>query len=218
MDDVFFPFPNREACEIIFKEDPCYGKIPEQKRQAAFDDVWKLGVTIADQVWASAAHPADMRTILSENGLVLKETDVDFVVGNTRYFCDYQSEKNIVTIYKKSVELWAASNSMSYENGVQLILAHELFHYYEWHKIGLASKRCLVPMLKIGKIEFGKTGIAALSEVAADAFANKWYTLSIADGQMPVGEHRKGSEAELTPPKEEPERTLKKLLKRMISI
>ena len=218
MDDVFFPFPNREACRIVFKEDPCYEKIPRDNRQAVFDDAWNLGVATADKVWNSTSHPADMRTILHENGLVLKEANFDHVVGNTRYFCEYQSEKNVVTIYRKSIEIWAKSNSMSYEDSVQLILAHELFHYFEWHKIGLASKRCLVPMLKMGKIELGKTGIAALSEIAANAFANEWYRLSTENGQMSIGLLQKTNEFESMPKNAEPERTFKNLLKRMLSI
>ena len=56
-----------------------------------------------------------------------------------------------------------------------LILCHEYFHHLEWHEIGMTSRRHLVPMIKIGGISMGKTGVPSLSEIAANAFAQECF-------------------------------------------
>ena len=163
MDAAFFPFPNQEASRHILTQDPCYHKIPADQRDAVFQDAWDYGIQAAESFGSFHGTDSSMRELLIAQGFSVHEPDVDYVVGNTRYFCDYQSEKNIVNIYKKSIELWADSNGFSYDDSVELILSHEYFHYLEWHKIGLASKRCLVPMLQIGPWKLGKTGLPNLT-------------------------------------------------------
>ena len=39
----------------------------------------------------------------------------------------------------------------------------------------MASRKFQVPILKIGKWKIGKTGIPSLSEIGANAFANKCF-------------------------------------------
>lgn len=177
MKDVFFPFPDRDASRHILERDPCYGKILSDDVDLVFQDAWQVGEVQADSFWNTFEMQisVSMRSFLEQEGLKIQVLDEDYISGNMRYFCEYISQKNIVKIYKKSVQLWAESNQINYEDGLNLILAHEYFHYLEWHKIGLTSKRYLVPMLKIGRVRIGKTGIAALSEIAANAFANRFY-------------------------------------------
>ena len=56
-----------------------------------------------------------------------------------------------------------------------LILSHEFYHYLEATELGYTSRRYLVPMIILGKLRLGKTGVPALSEIAANAFANYCY-------------------------------------------
>ena len=217
MDTAFFPFPDRDACRNILSDDPCYPKIPESQREAIFEDAWAFGMQAADEMWDSCPHDAGMRTLLKSNGLKLERRNIDYVVGNTRYFCDYVSGEGIITIYRKSVALWAESNGLSYEDSEELILAHEMFHYLESHRFGLASRRFLVPMLQIGKLRIGKTGIPALSEIAANAFANRWYTLSADAGKVTEAQPPDTQDALPAAQVEKTERTVKQLFKRMIS-
>ena len=69
------------------------------------------------------------------------------------------------------MKLWCENNGFSYDEGLNIILCHEYFHYLEQNKIGMVSRRYQVPILKIGAWELGKTGIPALSEIGANAFA-----------------------------------------------
>ena len=113
-----------------------------------------------------------MLRVLEQKHFRIQTEDVDYVMGNIRYFCEYISERNIIRVYRKSVQLWADKNVLPYDTALELILAHEYFHYLEWHEIGRTSKQCLVPMLRLGPLSLGKTGISALSEIGANAFAN----------------------------------------------
>ena len=54
---------------------------------------------------------------------------------------------------------------------------HEFFHVLETTRLGLTSKEYLVPLFTLGPFRLGKTGIHALSEIAAHAFTNTYYGL-----------------------------------------
>ena len=173
-----FPFPDKESSREILKNDPCYGKIPEDQVEMVFEDAWQTGIQQAREFIHEHCLTLDfdMTQILQKLGFIILVENADYVMGNIRYFCEYFPEKNKITVYSKSIDLWAESNGLLPEQSKNIILAHEFFHYLEAKHLGWISKRCLVPMLKIGKFSFGKTGIAALSEVAANAFANEYYT------------------------------------------
>lgn len=161
----------------ILKNDPCYGKIPADRVEAVFEDAWATGAEEAQKFISQYCLEADydMMEILRTLGFEIIRQDIDYVMGNIRYFCEYFPEKSQIYVYSKGIGLWAASNGLEPEQARNIILAHEFFHYLEAKELGWISKRCLVPMLKIGRFTMGKTGIAALSEVAANAFANEYY-------------------------------------------
>ena len=178
MDQKKFPFPDKESSMDILKQDPCFGKIPPDQVPHVFEDAWATGTLEAERFIASYCPDADfdMMQILKKLGFDIQIQDIDYVMGNIRYFCEYFSEKNQIIIYSKGIDLWASSNELEHEQARNIILAHEFFHHLEAKQLGWMSKRCLVPMLKIGSFTLGKTGIAALSEVAANAFANAYYS------------------------------------------
>lgn len=177
MDQNMFPFPGKENSLEILKRDACYGKIPSEQVGDVFEDAWQTGVEEARKFISRFCRNAafDMPRILEGLGFRIIRQDTDYVMGNIRYFCEYFPEKKQIRIYSRSIGLWAGANGLNQERAESIILAHEFFHYLESRELGWMSKRCLVPMLKIGRAEIGKTGIAALSEVAANAFANAYY-------------------------------------------
>lgn len=168
-----FPFPDRAASRAELEGDPVYFKIDAERVDTVFEDAWNLGAGEARKFLArhTADGKLDMVAVLREKGVRLLREDIDNIVGNRRYFCEYFSNKNILKVYVKSVALWCGANGFEFEEGLNVILSHEYFHYLEWHHIGQTSKRCLVPMLKLGSFSLGKTGVPALSEIAANAFA-----------------------------------------------
>lgn len=185
MKDDRFPFPDRDASFKILRNDPCFGKIRPEDVDKAFDEAWNCGVEEASRFVKKYGKKGSlsMFDVYPYLGFQVESFDKDYVMGGTRYFCEYTSKGNHISIYSKSVELWARSNGFTYEDGLNLILAHEFYHYLEAHEIGYTSKHYLVPMVKIGPVRIGKTGVPALSEVAANAFANGCYSYLFPNGR-----------------------------------
>lgn len=176
MENIIFPFPDRESCIKIYKDDPCYSKIPVDERDTVFNKAWDTGIAEARAFLEKhEMRPLSMEEVLRENGYRIETQDTDYVIGKSRFFCELYPSKHLVVIYKQSVQLWADSQGMEYDKAKNIILAHEFFHHFEANKIGWVSKQCQVPMLVLGELRIGKTGIASLSEVAANAFANEFY-------------------------------------------
>ncbi|MFQ7002215.1 MAG: hypothetical protein ACLRRT_00040 [Ruthenibacterium lactatiformans] len=102
----------------------------------------------------------------------------DYISGNQRYFSDYISGQSRIHLYLGAIRLWAQENGMTLETAQNVILSHEYFHFLEWTKLGLTSREYQVPMLELGPLKLGKTGVRALSEIGAHAFARTYYELT----------------------------------------
>ena len=173
---IHYPFPSKENSMQDLVNDYAYSKIEPGKVEEIFEDAWSVGLRTAESFLQEHDDaPLRMQAFLKEQGFTIQVKDMDYVLGDRRYFCEYFSEKKLIKIYRKSMELWCGENGYDYEDGCNLILCHEYFHHLEWHEIGMTSRRHQVPMIKIGRFHLGKTGIPALSEIAANAFAQECF-------------------------------------------
>lgn len=172
----FFPFPGKELALVELSHDLCYDRIPVEDRELIADAAWDKGKEAAGRIF-SREGKTPFRQILGKKGIACKEVDKDMVVGNRRYFCDYVSGRKEVLLYLRSISLWAEENSLPINEAVELILSHEFYHVLECTEMGLTSKDYTVPVLRIGKLALGKTGIRALSEIGAHAFARTYHSL-----------------------------------------
>ena len=177
MEEFRFPFPGRELADKELTYDPCYGKIAEADRNIIVEKAWQKGNRAAEMVFFREKGSFDFHLIARNSGLKLIEVPKDYIVGKQRYFSDYISGQNLINLYSHSIQKWADQNELEYADAVNLILSHEYYHYLEMNEIGLASRDYLVPMVTIGPLKLGRTGIRALSEVGAHAFARKYYEL-----------------------------------------
>lgn len=177
MPDYSLPFPTRELAQKELTYDFCYGKIPEKDRARIVDNAWQKGANAALDTWKKHKGERDFFIISSRSGLVCTRVNADYVINNRRYFSDYVSGQNKITLYTQSIALWAKQNALSQPQAENLILSHEYYHFLEWTALGLTSQDYLVPMLQIGSFKIGKTGIRALSEIGAHAFARTYYEL-----------------------------------------
>lgn len=171
------PFPNKNLAYKELSYDPCYSKIPEQDRNPIVEAAWQKGEKAAGKVFAVFNGSSDFLKIARQSSLIIEEKNIDYVVGNQRYFSDYISGKNLLTLYLGSIALWADNHSLDLGTAVNIIVSHEYFHFLEWTSLGLTSRDYTVPVLRIGKIKLGKTGIRALSEIGAHAFAHTYHKL-----------------------------------------
>ena len=177
MEGFRFPFPGRDLADKELTYDPCYHKIPEADRAVIVEKAWDKGTRAAEMVFQRENGSMDFHAIARNSGLKLVEIPKDYIVGRQRYFSDYISGQRLINLYSGSIAKWAEQNDLEYADAVNLILSHEYYHYLEMNEIGLASRDYLVPMVTIGPLKLGKTGIRALSEVGAHAFARKYYEL-----------------------------------------
>lgn len=175
-----FPFPDKENSMEELRQDYVFSKIEPDRVEEIFEDAWAIGEEEACRFlerydFVSQDEKLDMRKVFRESGIVLQEEDIDYVLGKRRYFAEYLSGKNLMKIYTQSVALWCEANGFGYEEGLNVILCHEYFHYLEWNVIGMVSRRYQVPILKIGSLKIGRTGVPSLSGIGANAFANICY-------------------------------------------
>lgn len=177
MEEFRFPFPGRELADRELTYDPCYNKIPAEDRAAIVEKAWQKGCRAAETLFARENGSNDFIDIARNSGLRVLEVNKDYIVGKQRYFSDYISGQKLINLYTQSIQKWADQNDLEYDQAVNLILSHEYYHFLEVNEIGLASRDYLVPMLVIGPLKLGKTGIRALSEVGAHAFVRRYHEL-----------------------------------------
>ncbi len=170
-----FPFPNKNLALQELSYDALYDRIPLNDRQRIVDEAWKKGETAAEVIFYEYDGLEDFVQIVKNEGLMCNEIQKDYVVGNTRYFCDFISGQKVINLYLGSISLWAQENDMELESAKQIILSHEYYHFLETTRFGLTSRIYQLPMLTIGKLKIGKVGIRTLSEIGAHAFAHTYY-------------------------------------------
>ena len=152
-------------------------RIPEEDKERVIDLAWSKGERAAHMVFEESHSQSDFFQICKDEGLTIIKKDIDCVYGNQRYFSDYVSGTKEITLYEQSCALWAKQNQLEVHEAQNLILMHEFFHVLETTRLGLTSKEYTVPLITIGPCKLGKTGIHALSEIAAHAFTNTYYEL-----------------------------------------
>lgn len=172
-----FPFPTRELALKELSWDRYVMRIPEEDKERIVDLAWSKGERAAHMVFEESNGQSDFFQICKDVGMTIIKKDIDCVYGNQRYFSDYVSGTKEITLYMQSCALWAKQNQLDLHEAQNLILMHEFFHVLETTRLGLTSKEYTVPLFTIGPFKLGKTGIHALSEIAAHAFTNTYYGL-----------------------------------------
>ena len=172
-----FPFPTRELALKELSWDRYVMRIPEEDKERIVDLAWSKGERAAHMVFEESNGQSDFFQICKDAGMTIIKKDIDCVYGNQRYFSDCVSGTKEITLYEQSCALWAKQNQLDLYEAQNLILMHEFFHVLETTRLGLTSKEYPVPLFTIGPFKLGKTGIHALSEIAAHAFTNTYYGL-----------------------------------------
>lgn len=172
-----FPFPTRELALKELSWDRYVMRIPEEDKKRIVDLAWSKGERAGHMVFEESNGQSDFFQICKDAGMTIIKKDIDCVHGNQRYFSDYVSGTKEITLYEQSCALWAKQNHLDLHEAQNLILMHEFFHVLETTRLGLTSKEYTVPLFTIGPFKLGKTGIHALSEIAAHAFTNTYYGL-----------------------------------------
>lgn len=175
-----FPFPGKDVAYDEIKRDVMYNKMVRSGADvdAVVEKAWNTGAEAAKNFFEEVGGELDFQVIARDKGLSIQKKPTDNVIAGRRYFSEYLTNRREMILYTVSIEKWAASNEMSVEEATNLILAHEFFHHLENTRLGFTSRQLTVPMLTVFGIEIGSTGIRALSEIGAHAFARTYYELA----------------------------------------
>ena len=168
---IEFPFPTKEYSFKLLEEDLQFKKIPPEDVDGVFEKAWQCGIDAANSLIAEYGGKLNFFSIAKEYGLSLVEKDEDNVSAKIRFYSEFYPKQKKIMMYNGSIKLWCEANNLTFYNGKMLILAHEFYHFLEFLKLGWTSRIYPVYMLKIGKFAIGSTGIPALSEIGANAFA-----------------------------------------------
>lgn len=181
--------PDKVWDVYALRHEPLLGKLTSPLRAQLLELAHNTGVQLAEET--AREHPG-MRP-----GEILKALGVNVVLkpdsdeGARMMFACYE-EPNTVTVWMRTVE--QAKETLSRENalplleGVQLqdiLLAHELYHYYEYTRKDLPTSQKLLTLWKIGSFSY-KSKVVTLDEVGAMVFAKELLHLSYSPYLMDV--------------------------------
>lgn len=163
------------------RHEPLLGKLTPPLRAQLLELAHNTGVRLAGK--AAREHPG-MRP-----GEILKALGVKVVLrpesdeGARTIFACYE-EPDTVTVWTRTVE--RAKEALREADGMRLLegaelqdilLAHELYHYYEYTRKDLPTSQKLLTLWKIGSFAY-KSKVVSLGEVGAMAFAKELLHLS----------------------------------------
>lgn len=162
------------------KLDPLKDKIPKDEVTYLIDESITCGKELAKELRQTYGEITTRELIERlDLNLTIKDTNttLEYV-----YFGTFQPP-NQITLYEKNIEPGAnllqsfALKEFEQIETADVVLAHELFHYFEENNPKLFINRYQIELWKVlGYTR--RSGLIATSEIAAMAFAKEWLNLS----------------------------------------
>ncbi|UQF23146.1 hypothetical protein M2909_08460 [Vagococcus lutrae] len=162
------------------KLDPLKDKIPKDEVTYLIDESITCGKELAKELRQTYGEITTRELIERlDLNLTIKDTNttLEYV-----YFGTFQPP-NQITLYEKNIEPGAnllqsfALKEFEQIEIADVVLAHELFHYFEENNPKLFINRYQIELWKVlGYTR--RSGLIATSEIAAMAFAKEWLNLS----------------------------------------
>ncbi|MCO7150230.1 hypothetical protein P7H42_00980 [Vagococcus lutrae] len=162
------------------KLDPLKDKIPKDEVTYLIDESITCGKELAKELRQMYGEITTRELIERlDLNLTIKDTNttLEYV-----YFGTFQPP-NQITLYEKNIEPGAnllqsfALKEFEQIETADVVLAHELFHYFEENNPKLFINRYQIELWKVlGYTR--RSGLIATSEIAAMAFAKEWLNLS----------------------------------------
>ncbi len=160
----------------LLAEDAMFRRIPAQARATLVDAALSEGRARAES--AGRAFGTDPWTIAKRLGIPVVESDADASFGSALVFAEYAAHPPQITLYRTALARMSERFSgpvlgkmLEAGDCKRVVLAHELYHHLA--RIGPEppfSRRYRVTLLQLGRWRW-TSGIAALEEIAAGAFA-----------------------------------------------
>ncbi|MFV0381011.1 MAG: hypothetical protein ACK5KR_02080 [Breznakia sp.] len=164
-----------------FSRDPIRGKIKGAEQKNYIAKAMHCGVDLAIKIKKkyNGKNFWEMLNLLEIKVIKEKTSGTQNYITFAKY-----NYPNKITVYTENVVRF---NNFIDEHGLRVILedvnieevllAHEMYHYFEEHNENLYSKREKIVLWKIGKFKY-KSSIIALSEISAMAFTQEMLGLT----------------------------------------
>jgi hypothetical protein len=169
----------------MLREDLVYAKIPADLRQPAMERAVATGRQAALEC-GTRHGTTDPIALVEKLGIRLVESDAPYVYGKLVQTSTYVHRTPTITLYTGAIEemnRFLADQDLAGLLGIgdvrPVYLAHELFHHLEEASLGRAATLVQVITFRFGPLTL-RSGIAQLSEIAADAFAQRLLDLPVA--------------------------------------
>jgi hypothetical protein len=128
-----------------------------------------------------AAGWSDPRRLAVKLGVGVTWSDESPVLGALLRIAEYEPRPALIRLFAEPIaEIRAAERALPVAD---VYLAHELFHHLEATALGPASDLARVTLARLGRWRW-ESGVAALSEVAAHAFAQTLLELPVFPGRL----------------------------------
>ncbi|TCS80189.1 hypothetical protein EDD59_10612 [Muricomes intestini] len=157
----------------ILSTDPKSDKIYKRDRLLLIEKAEAMGRNAAKNIISDSAWKENPTLVqyIEDMGIKIIHEDKDFLVKDIRYCAEIYPKKKSIYLYDRAIKKWARDQGYNVETAETFILAHEFYHYIEFTNNNFASNLYSTPIIKIRRVEIGKSGIMKLSEIAGNAFA-----------------------------------------------
>lgn len=156
-----------ELARKIFVSFPYTQKLPEELVNSLITEGIGLGNSLAQEI--KARYPGLVPSqIASKCGLKVLYDDSE--KNNPHYvkFAEYHVKKNEIHLNGNVIRF--LDKLLQTDDTAEIIIAHELFHYFEMAEFGLISKKYSYKRKIFGFLEINQS-LLPMSEIVANAFA-----------------------------------------------
>jgi hypothetical protein len=161
----------------MLQADPHAWRLDRDQQLAAVSDALADGAATARQ-FRNRFATSKPNEIANQLGLTIETTDSDPLVGSIWRFAEYRARPPGILLYRHGIALLedklcgaAAARLIGHAAPRDVFIAHELYHHAETTRPEPPiSRRHQAVLFRLGPWHW-RTGIAALSEIAAGSFA-----------------------------------------------
>lgn len=187
MNEIINEFIQRANKEVMalaeLKQDNLYLKIPTRQRKYYIDESIKIGIQVAESI--KEKHKNKSIEALCQ----LYNIRIN-IIGNkqiSKYLnlrAEYLNYNNQINIYQSSMEKmmqqFAQINvDLTYQEILEIHLAHEFFHFLEFNMIGITSDHLQPIKMKRLLLKNSNASVLKTREIAAHTFCLKYLNLKI---------------------------------------
>ncbi|MEH7248155.1 hypothetical protein V7114_15375 [Neobacillus niacini] len=163
------------------RNEPLRGKLNQEMKTKFLGLAHETGATLAREL--AVKYPEkNLEQIIAQHGIKLTKINGEDGGDYTMFACFTEPDKidlymGAVLLAEQYLEEEECYNLLEGRTISDILLAHELFHYYECHDTNIATNQKLLTLWKLGKFEY-KSKLVSLNEIAAMAFAKEFLQLS----------------------------------------